>query len=201
MKIRKHHYINRTFFISFLLSAVPTITDFLQAREANICRNLEGRHITPWNSDIPQIIIWWLYNTVNTRKVGFAKDVSSSESAWLRRFIWSEIMHSSILKSNFRLNRVKFLDLIEWEETAVQAVVSSIVWVFRRLKKAKFRKMSGYALYSVCPQLSFFLLNPTTKIVRNDFNGLVAYAGRDCTMNTNYQDYGTRIIKIIAPLL
>ena len=43
------------------------------------------------------------------------------------------------------------------EETAVQAVVGSIVWAFRRLNKPRCREMSarGYALYSVCPQLSF----------------------------------------------
>ena len=41
------------------------------------------------------------------------------------------------------------------EETAVQAVVSSIVWAFRRLKKPRSREMSArsYALHSVCPQL------------------------------------------------
>ena len=40
----------------------------------------------------------------------------------------------------------------------VQAVVASIVWAFRRLKKPRCREMSarGYALHSVCPQLSFF---------------------------------------------
>ena len=39
------------------------------------------------------------------------------------------------------------------EETAVQAVVGSIVWAFRRLKKPRCREMSarGYALHSVCP--------------------------------------------------
>ena len=44
------------------------------------------------------------------------------------------------------------------EETAVQTVVGSIVWIFRRLKKPRCREMSarGYALRSVCPQLSFF---------------------------------------------
>ena len=43
------------------------------------------------------------------------------------------------------------------EETAVQAIVGSIVWVFRRLKKPRCREMSarGCALHSVCPQLSF----------------------------------------------
>ena len=43
------------------------------------------------------------------------------------------------------------------EETAVQAVVGSIVWAFRRLKKPRCGEMSarGYALHSVCPQLSF----------------------------------------------
>ena len=41
--------------------------------------------------------------------------------------------------------------------SAVQAVVGSIVWAFRRLKKPRCREMSapGYALYTVCPQISF----------------------------------------------
>ena len=44
------------------------------------------------------------------------------------------------------------------EETAVQAVVGSIVWAFPRLKKPRCREMSarGYAPHSVCLQLSFF---------------------------------------------
>ena len=44
-----------------------------------------------------------------------------------------------------------------WEETAVQAVVGSIVWAFRRLKKPRNRKMSarGYALHSICAFLFF----------------------------------------------
>ena len=48
------------------------------------------------------------------------------------------------------------------EETAVQAVAGSIVWAFRRLKKPRCREMSarGYALDSVCPQLSFFSSTP-----------------------------------------
>ena len=43
------------------------------------------------------------------------------------------------------------------EETAVQVVVGSIVWAFRRLKKPRFREMSarGYALHNVRLQLSF----------------------------------------------
>ena len=44
-------------------------------------------------------------------------------------------------------------------ETAVQAVIGSTVWGFRRLKKLRSREMSarGYELHSVCPQtfLSF----------------------------------------------
>ena len=45
------------------------------------------------------------------------------------------------------------------EETAVQAIVGSIVWAFRRLKKPRSGEMSarGYAHHSVCPQLFFFL--------------------------------------------
>ena len=52
----------------------------------------------------------------------------------------------------------EYLVLPLGEETAVQAVVGSIVWAFRRLKKPRCRQMSarGYALYNVCPQLSFF---------------------------------------------
>ena len=43
------------------------------------------------------------------------------------------------------------------EETAVQAVVVSIVRAFRRLKKPRCQEMSarGYALHSVCPNFSF----------------------------------------------
>ena len=42
--------------------------------------------------------------------------------------------------------------------TPARAVVGSIVWAFRRLRKPRCREMSarGYALHSVCPQLSFF---------------------------------------------
>ena len=45
------------------------------------------------------------------------------------------------------------------EKTAAKAVVGSIVWAFRRLKKPKSGEMSarGYALHSVCPSFSFFL--------------------------------------------
>ena len=45
------------------------------------------------------------------------------------------------------------------EETAAQAVVDSIFWAFRRLKKPRSREMSArsYALYSVCTRLSFSL--------------------------------------------
>ena len=43
------------------------------------------------------------------------------------------------------------------EETAVQAVVGSIVWALRKLKKPRCREVSarGDALHSVCPQDSF----------------------------------------------
>lgn len=36
-----------SFFISLVLRAVPIITDFRQALEANICLTREGRHMTP----------------------------------------------------------------------------------------------------------------------------------------------------------
>ena len=53
--------------------------------------------------------------------------------------------------------KIENLVLALGEEIAVQAVVGSIVWAFRRLKKPRCREMSarGYALHSLCPQLSF----------------------------------------------
>ena len=53
--------------------------------------------------------------------------------------------------------RNEYLVLALEEETAVQAVVDSIFWAFCRLKKPRCQEMSarGYALHSVCPQLSF----------------------------------------------
>ena len=52
------------------------------------------------------------------------------------------------------------------EETAVQAVVGSIVWVFSRLKKPRCWEMSarGYAIHSVCPKLIFFPLISTFRV-------------------------------------
>ena len=51
----------------------------------------------------------------------------------------------------------EYLVLALEEESAVQVVVGSIVWAFRRLGKPRSREMSarGYALYSLCPQVSF----------------------------------------------
>ena len=51
----------------------------------------------------------------------------------------------------------EYMVLALGEETAVQAVVGSIVWAFRRLKKAASWEMSarGYALHSVYLQLPF----------------------------------------------
>ena len=54
------------------------------------------------------------------------------------------------------------------EETAVQAIVGSIVWAFRRLKKTK--ESEDERLHSVCPKLSFFLL-------RHLFECLISRAG------------------------
>ena len=54
----------------------------------------------------------------------------------------------------------EYLVLALGEETAVHAIVGSIVWAFRRFKKPRCREMSarGYALHSVsCPELSVFL--------------------------------------------
>ena len=47
--------------------------------------------------------------------------------------------------------------IVQGEETAVQALVGSIVRAFRRLKKPRIRELSarGYALHSVRPHHSF----------------------------------------------
>ena len=61
------------------------------------------------------------------------------------------------------------------KETAVQALVGSIVWAFCRLEKPRSQEMSahGYALYSVCPQLSFpcmKLVSRYTVLIFTDIN-------------------------------
>ena len=60
-------------------------------------------------------------------------------------------LHSSVKRSTW---------CFHWEETAIRAVVGSIVWAFRRLKKPRCREMSarGYELHSVplSLPLSFF---------------------------------------------
>ena len=55
-------------------------------------------------------------------------------------------------------NEYLVLALALGEETADEAVVGSIVWAFRRLKKPRSREMSarGYALRSVRPNIPFF---------------------------------------------
>ena len=57
--------------------------------------------------------------------------------------------------------KIVYLMLRLGKETAVQAIVGSIVWAFRRLNKRRCREMSarGYALHSVCPKFPFFQLN------------------------------------------
>ena len=69
----------------------------------------------------------------------------------------------------------EYLVLAVVEEAAVQAVVGSIVWAFRRLKKPRCREMSarGYALYSVCPQLSFFASITYKQVLRFGHDPLV----------------------------
>ena len=63
-------------------------------------------------------------------------------------------VRNSLVPSGFSLR----LALALGEGTAVQAVIGSNIWAFRRLKKTKIREMSarGYAIHSVCPQLSFY---------------------------------------------
>ena len=53
---------------------------------------------------------------------------------------------------------IEYLEFAQGTDTAAHAVVGSIVWAFRRLKKLRNRKMRArsYAFHSVFPQLSFF---------------------------------------------
>ena len=78
-----------------------------------------------------------------------------------------------LLAHRARLNPLscknQYLVLALKEETAVQAVVDSIAWAFRKLKKRRCREMSarGYALHSVRSQLSFFSYNPLQGVPGN----------------------------------
>ena len=58
------------------------------------------------------------------------------------------------------------------KKTAVQAVVGSIVWAFRRLKKPRCREMNarGYALYSVRPLFFFECRHVVFPIVNSGNN-------------------------------
>ena len=74
-----------------------------------------------------------------------------------------EIGNDIFLVKCTRIKRTKSVELILSDSAEpnvkwVQAVVGSIVGAFRRFKNPRSQEMSarGYALYSVCPQLSFF---------------------------------------------
>ena len=71
---------------------------------------------------------------------------------------WAE--SSALFAHRARHTKNEYLVLALGEKTADQAVVGSIVWAFRRLKKPRCREMSssGYALHSVYPQPSFLYL-------------------------------------------
>ena len=81
-----------------------------------------------------------------------------------------ELNLSSVSSTGFNITFKEIIGIVgEWtlqaplqvlalgEESAVQAVVGSIVWAFRRLKNPKRKEMSarGYAFHSICPQLPF----------------------------------------------
>ena len=70
-----------------------------------------------------------------------------------------------------------YLVLALGKETAVQAVVGSIVWAFGRLKKPRCWEMSarGYALDSVCPQISFFFPDITNRLGPGNWFGIVGF--------------------------
>ena len=65
------------------------------------------------------------------------------------------IEYGTFVHVEYRTN--EYLVFALGQESAAQAEVGSIVWVFRRLKKPRIRKMSarGYALHSLRPQLFF----------------------------------------------
>ena len=82
--------------------------------------------------------------------------------SWLGMLIGPSPYHCSPIGRPPVHSSVKneYLVLPLGEETAVQAVVGSIVRAFRRLKEPRIRERSarGYALYSVFPQLSSLFL-------------------------------------------
>jgi len=47
-----------TFFISALFNGVPIITEPLHARDASIDRTRDGRHITPWITQVQAVTCW-----------------------------------------------------------------------------------------------------------------------------------------------
>ena len=65
-----------------------------------------------------------------------------------------------------------------------QAVVGSIVWSFRRLKKPRSREMGarGYAFHSVCPQLSFSFPFHTAIFVVHTFK--TNFSGSQCGLTS-----------------
>ena len=77
---------------------------------------------------------------------------------------------TSILVYDVYRLHLKVGTLHSWRKTFRRTVVGSIVWEFRRLKNPRCREMSarGYALHSVCPQLSYFLsLHDVVKLTQN----------------------------------
>ena len=59
----------------------------------------------------------------------------------------------------------EYLVLPLWVETAVQAVVGSVVWAFHGLKKPRCRGMNARGTrFIACPQLPFSLPDPPSKI-------------------------------------
>ena len=73
----------------------------------------------------------------------------------------------------------KYLVFALMEETAVQAVVSSIIWASLRLKNPRSQDEMGahsYSLHSVCPQLSFF---SSSYGLGHSYNYSVTLSGHD----------------------
>ena len=102
------------------------------------------------------------------------KEIKSALLCGLVRWKWAETSQLFADSLNWRARSSPLncenepQKLTPGKKTGDQAVVGSIVWVFRRLKKPRSREMSArsYALHNVCRQLSFLVFRHWTRLHR-----------------------------------
>ena len=75
--------------------------------------------------------------------------------------------HHCSLIGHALVHSTGYLVLALGEKTAAKSVVGSIVWALRGLKKPEL-SASGYALYSVCPNIFSLALEARCKIIYHE---------------------------------